>query len=276
MALLYHPSLDPSRVYYGTDTRAFELLVGAALAMVWPSRRLSRAASPPAPAASLDGLGVVGLLAIAFMVWRTNEYSPVPLPRRVRRCSSLATVLVARRRSPTRPAGSARSLGWRAAALDRGALLRHLPLALPDHRPHHPGRAPTASTSSATRSRWRRPSSSRRSPGASSRSRSATARSAASWRAASGRRDGARRRSRGAAGRSSPGSAAVLVARLRRAGGRRARAPPPRRVTARVSRTARSGATQSAAADRRGEASARPSTPPAAPSSTSATRPRRA
>ena len=44
MAILYSPSLDPSRVYYGTDTRALELLVGAALAMVWPSRRL-RAAS---------------------------------------------------------------------------------------------------------------------------------------------------------------------------------------------------------------------------------------
>ena len=42
MAVLYHPSLDPSRVYYGTDTRALELLVGAALAMVWPSRRLHR------------------------------------------------------------------------------------------------------------------------------------------------------------------------------------------------------------------------------------------
>ena len=40
MAVLYHPWLDPSRVYYGTDTRAFELLFGAALAMVWPSRRL--------------------------------------------------------------------------------------------------------------------------------------------------------------------------------------------------------------------------------------------
>ena len=43
MAVLYHPSLDPSRVYYGTDTRAFELLFGAALAMVWPSRNLQPA-----------------------------------------------------------------------------------------------------------------------------------------------------------------------------------------------------------------------------------------
>ncbi|WP_338747782.1 acyltransferase family protein [Janibacter alittae] len=32
MASLHHPGLDPSRVYYGTDTRAHQLLVGAAVA----------------------------------------------------------------------------------------------------------------------------------------------------------------------------------------------------------------------------------------------------
>lgn len=32
MSLLHHPGLDPSRVYYGTDTRAHQLLVGAAVA----------------------------------------------------------------------------------------------------------------------------------------------------------------------------------------------------------------------------------------------------
>jgi peptidoglycan/LPS O-acetylase OafA/YrhL len=35
MALLYRPEVDPSRVYFGTDTRATGLLVGAALAFVW-------------------------------------------------------------------------------------------------------------------------------------------------------------------------------------------------------------------------------------------------
>ena len=33
MAVLYSPSLDPSRVYYGTDTRALAPLLGAALAI---------------------------------------------------------------------------------------------------------------------------------------------------------------------------------------------------------------------------------------------------
>jgi peptidoglycan/LPS O-acetylase OafA/YrhL len=74
MAVLYHPSLDPSRIYYGTDTRAGGLLFGAALAMVWPSRRLSRRISVQARN-TLDGLGVFGLLVIALMIWRVGEFS---------------------------------------------------------------------------------------------------------------------------------------------------------------------------------------------------------
>ena len=35
MALLYVPGVDPSRIYYGTDTRATGLLCGAALAFLW-------------------------------------------------------------------------------------------------------------------------------------------------------------------------------------------------------------------------------------------------
>lgn len=74
MAILYHPSFDPSRVYDGTDTRAFELLGGCALAMVWPSRKLK-----PGIAAGarnlLDGAGALGLLAITLLIWRTDQYS---------------------------------------------------------------------------------------------------------------------------------------------------------------------------------------------------------
>jgi peptidoglycan/LPS O-acetylase OafA/YrhL len=75
MAVLYKPSLDPSRVYYGTDTRACELLVGAALAMVWPSRRLQADVSAGARRL-LDGLGVAGLAVIALMVWRVGQFDP--------------------------------------------------------------------------------------------------------------------------------------------------------------------------------------------------------
>jgi peptidoglycan/LPS O-acetylase OafA/YrhL len=75
MALLYHPSLDPSRVYEATDTRAFGLMFGAALAMVWPSRLLR---GPGAPGAGrvLDLLGTAGLVGIGLLVWRTGQYSP--------------------------------------------------------------------------------------------------------------------------------------------------------------------------------------------------------
>ena len=75
MAVLYHPSLDPSRVYYGTDTRALELLVGAALAMVWPSRRLTGKVRRQARR-TIDAAGLAGLIVIGLMFWRSNEFSP--------------------------------------------------------------------------------------------------------------------------------------------------------------------------------------------------------
>jgi peptidoglycan/LPS O-acetylase OafA/YrhL len=75
MAVLYHPGFDSTRVYDGTDTRAFGLLFGAALAMVWPSRHLTSNVSLGARWI-LDGLGVAGLTVIAILIWRTNDYSP--------------------------------------------------------------------------------------------------------------------------------------------------------------------------------------------------------
>jgi peptidoglycan/LPS O-acetylase OafA/YrhL len=92
MAILYHPSMDPSRVYYGTDTRAAGLLFGAALAMVWPSRALSKKITFQARR-NLDILGCVGLLIIAIMIWRTGEFSPF-LYRGGFIVLSLATVMV--------------------------------------------------------------------------------------------------------------------------------------------------------------------------------------
>ena len=92
MAILYHPSLDPSRIYYGTDTRAGGLLFGAALAMVWPSRRLSQKITPQARR-TLDGVGCLGLLIIAIMIWRTGEFSQF-LYRGGFVVLSLATVMV--------------------------------------------------------------------------------------------------------------------------------------------------------------------------------------
>lgn len=73
MAIIYQPGLDPSRVYYGTDTRAFALLIGAALALVWPSRKLSADLSRRRRII-LDAAGGAALLAVLFMIWQSNQY----------------------------------------------------------------------------------------------------------------------------------------------------------------------------------------------------------
>ena len=64
MALLFKPGTDPSRVYYGTDTRAQSLLVGAVLAMLLlrlgPVRgRLAKPALQTAGVGCAIGLGVL-------------------------------------------------------------------------------------------------------------------------------------------------------------------------------------------------------------------------
>ncbi|CAM4366229.1 peptidoglycan/LPS O-acetylase OafA/YrhL [Paenibacillus endophyticus] len=73
MAMLYQPGIDPSRVYYGTDTRAFALLIGAALAVVWPSWKLSTTISQRSRIL-LDSVGTAGMTVIAVMIATTGEY----------------------------------------------------------------------------------------------------------------------------------------------------------------------------------------------------------
>jgi peptidoglycan/LPS O-acetylase OafA/YrhL len=92
MAVLYHPGYDPTRVYDGTDTRAFALLIGAALAFAWPTRQSRRGVSAAARW-SLDGVGMVGLLVIGALIWRTGQYSPF-MYRGGLAVLSLATALV--------------------------------------------------------------------------------------------------------------------------------------------------------------------------------------
>ncbi|WP_195961304.1 acyltransferase family protein [Enterococcus casseliflavus] len=42
LAVLYTPGADPTRVYYGTDTRLFSIWMGSALAFIWPSTHLKK------------------------------------------------------------------------------------------------------------------------------------------------------------------------------------------------------------------------------------------
>jgi peptidoglycan/LPS O-acetylase OafA/YrhL len=74
MGHLFHPgTFDPTRVYEGTDTRAFELLLGAALACVRPTafpRFRSRVSVRRVLV--LDVLGAAGLVAIFVLVAKTS------------------------------------------------------------------------------------------------------------------------------------------------------------------------------------------------------------
>ncbi|MCY0870010.1 MAG: acyltransferase family protein, partial [Firmicutes bacterium] len=73
MAVLYVPGANPTRVYDGTDTRAFSLLIGAALAIVWPSGELPRWRSVTVRK-TVDLVGVAALIAVIAMMVSTNEY----------------------------------------------------------------------------------------------------------------------------------------------------------------------------------------------------------
>jgi hypothetical protein len=105
MAVLYAPGVDPSRLYYGTDTRAAGLLMGAALALAWtPNARTTRGFCPAARRSRLKGgnrdgswarplgrlrhrwgwtlpvwLDVIGLVALGVLVLfclRLGEFQP--------------------------------------------------------------------------------------------------------------------------------------------------------------------------------------------------------
>jgi len=74
MAVVANP-LDPSRAYYGTDTRAAGLLIGAAAALCWHPSRLSTHLARSVRLA-LETAGVVGLAAIVWMLGHVSEFDP--------------------------------------------------------------------------------------------------------------------------------------------------------------------------------------------------------
>ena len=74
MAVLHDPTADPSRVYYGTDTRLAALLVGAALACFWPARTAKRRPRVPKPVLEVAGLAALGGLVLC--VRDVHQYRP--------------------------------------------------------------------------------------------------------------------------------------------------------------------------------------------------------
>jgi peptidoglycan/LPS O-acetylase OafA/YrhL/lysophospholipase L1-like esterase len=130
MLTLYHPGLDPTRVYEGTDTRASGLLIGAALAMVWPSRRAAVRHLPQVPGdatlrgaarrggapagratrTAVDAAAFVGLGVILVMIWRTGQYSPFLYRGGLILLSAASAAVIAAAATPGTVTG--KMLGW--------------------------------------------------------------------------------------------------------------------------------------------------------------------
>ncbi len=74
MAYKFDPGSDPSRIYYGTDTRAGGLLFGAALAFVWQAGNLpARASSLFRRTADVWGaVALIGLICFAATIKETD------------------------------------------------------------------------------------------------------------------------------------------------------------------------------------------------------------
>ncbi|MEO4053911.1 acyltransferase family protein [Solibacillus sp. CAU 1738] len=74
MAILYEPGIDPSRVYYGTDTRSFELLIGCVLAFVWPMKKLSPKKLSTMHVYSLNIVGMITFSIFILSIFFVDEY----------------------------------------------------------------------------------------------------------------------------------------------------------------------------------------------------------
>lgn len=73
MAFRYVPEADPSRVYYGTDTRLFGLLMGAMLAFGWRPDTF-KSVIPNIGRHILNVAGAISLMVIAWIIINVNAY----------------------------------------------------------------------------------------------------------------------------------------------------------------------------------------------------------
>ncbi|HEX7992287.1 MAG TPA: acyltransferase, partial [Streptosporangiaceae bacterium] len=78
MLAIYQPGGDPSLVYYGTDTHASALMIGAALALTWPLAKV--AGSAGRATSRLDALGVAALVILAWAAWHLSGSNSVLYP----------------------------------------------------------------------------------------------------------------------------------------------------------------------------------------------------
>ena len=99
MALLFDPMGDPSRVYYGTDTRALSLLAGAWLAFAWPSAAFGHVTKiDPAyrgPWRVFNVAGILALVGLIAMVVLTDGYSSFSYYGGIAAATILSALLIA-------------------------------------------------------------------------------------------------------------------------------------------------------------------------------------
>ena len=98
MALLFDPSQDPSRVYYGTDTRAFSLLIGSFLAFVWPYHKLTEKSGARMSMTGRTAFNLVGVTAcviLIVLVALTNGFSPFIYRGGLLLCSIITAIAIA-------------------------------------------------------------------------------------------------------------------------------------------------------------------------------------
>ena len=131
MAALFHPGVDPSRIYYGTDTRLFDLMAGATIAFL--------AASRPQPNArarrNLHLVGPAAAVVLGVFWVRAGTAGGLPINFMFEGgfllCAALAGLVVADARL-VEPGWFARGLAWRPlhfiGTISYGIYLWHWPV----------------------------------------------------------------------------------------------------------------------------------------------------
>ncbi len=88
MTLLYDPTQDPTRVYYGTDTRAFSLLMGAFVAV------LTTGAKDKLPQAFREACAIVGAVGVIICLGVMGGEDPFTYQGGMVICSALTAILI--------------------------------------------------------------------------------------------------------------------------------------------------------------------------------------
>ncbi|MBW8826225.1 MAG: acyltransferase [Acidobacteria bacterium] len=113
MAVLWQPGVDPSRVWFGTDTRAVGLCAGVALAFVLAPHRLEAALVGRRAVAILDGAGAIGLCTLALLMTRLDEFGSALYRGGFAACALASGLVVLAAAHPATRLGTV--LAWRPA-----------------------------------------------------------------------------------------------------------------------------------------------------------------